>query len=143
MLVFPGPKSLPVEGVRLLTAYGSLMLCSSTPIIPLRFSCSLGSKVYTWNFQLATVSVPLLGADFLKHFHLLVDIKGRKVVHANCPEDVIILASPGPQPAITSQYPISPLLSGFRDFWKSFQLFYLPTDLLPQNLVTSPSSSPN
>ena len=58
------------------------MVCSDTKIIPLRFSCGAGSKVYTWMFQLAPVSVPLLGADFLEHFDLLVDIKGRKVVHA-------------------------------------------------------------
>ena len=50
-------------------------------------------------FQLAPVSVPLLGADFLEHFNLLVDIKGRKVVHAHCPESVVIHASPTPQPA--------------------------------------------
>ena len=56
------------------------MICS--------FSCSSGSKVYSWNFQLAPVSVPLLGADILEHFNLLVDIKGRKLVHADalsCP----------------------------------------------------------
>ena len=55
--------------------------------------------VYTWNFQLAPVYVPLLRADFLGHFKLLVDIKDRKVVHADCPEDVVFQASPGPQPA--------------------------------------------
>ena len=53
--------------------------------------------MYTWTFQLAPVSVPLLGADFLKHFDLRVDIKGRKVVHAQCPEDVVLYASPTPQ----------------------------------------------
>ena len=86
--VFPGPKSASSNGVRLLTADGSPMICSGTKIIPLRFSCGSGSKVYTWTFQLAPVSVPLLRADFLEHFNLLVDIKGRKVVHAQCPEDV-------------------------------------------------------
>ena len=78
------------------------MVYSGTRLIPLRFSCGSGSKVYTWNFQLAPVSVPLFGADFLEHFNLLVDIKGRKVVHADCPEDVVIQASPGPQPAFKS-----------------------------------------
>ena len=32
--------------------------------------------VYSWNFHLAPVSVPLLGADFLQHFDLLVNVKG-------------------------------------------------------------------
>ena len=78
------------------------MICSGSHLIPLPFSFSSGSKVYTWNFQLAAVSIPLLGEDFLQHFNLLVDIKGRKLVHADCPEDVVIQASPGPQPAFKS-----------------------------------------
>ena len=81
---------------------GSPMVCSGSRIIPLRFSCGSGSKVYSWNFQLAPVSVPLLGADFLQHFNLLVNIKGRRVDHADCPESVIFRASPGPQPAFRS-----------------------------------------
>ena len=39
---------------------------------------------------------------FSDHFNLLVDIKGCKLVHADCPEDVVIHASPGPQPAFKS-----------------------------------------
>ena len=100
--MFPGPKSSSVNGVCLLTANGSPMICSGSPIIHLLFSCGSGSKVYIWNFQLAPVFIPLLGADFLKHFNLLVDIKGRKVVHADCPEDIVIRASPDPQPAFKS-----------------------------------------
>ena len=63
------------------------------------FSCGAGSKVYTWTFQLAPVSVPLLGADFLEHFDLLVDINGQKVVHAQYLESVVLHASLTPQPA--------------------------------------------
>ena len=61
----PGPKSDSSDGVGLLTADGSPMICSGTKIVPLRFSCGAGSKVYTWTFQLAPVSVPLLRANFL------------------------------------------------------------------------------
>ena len=100
--VFPGPRSSSDDGVHLLTADGLPMICSRTRNIPLRFSCSSGSRVCSWNLQLALVSVPLLGADFLEHFNLLVDIKGRKLVHEYCPEDVVIRASPGPQPALKS-----------------------------------------
>ena len=90
--VFPGPKSTSVDGVCLLTADGSPIVCSGSRIIPLSFSSGSGAKVYSWNFQLAPVSVPLLGADFLQYFNLLVDIKGQKVVHADCPcpESVIL-----------------------------------------------------
>ena len=54
--------------------------------------------MYTWNFQLAPISIPLQGADFLQHFNLLVNVKGRLVVHVDCPESVILQASPGPVP---------------------------------------------
>ena len=51
-----------------------------------------------------TVSVPLLGADFIQHFNLLGDIKGRRLTGCEryCPESVILQASPGPQPAFHS-----------------------------------------
>ena len=91
--VFPGSN-----GACLLIANGLPMVCSGTCIIPLLFSCGSGSKVYTWNLQLAPVSVPLLGADFLHLFNLLLDIKCHCVVYADC-ESVIFRASEGPQPA--------------------------------------------
>ena len=53
------------------------------------------------------MSVRLLGADFLQHFDLLVDVKGRGLVHAQCLEDVVIYASPDPVPV----FPRDSLLS--------------------------------
>ena len=55
------------------------------------------------------MSVPLLGADFLEHFNFMVDVKGRKLVHADCPEDVVIRASPGPHPALSAGSNLSAL----------------------------------
>ena len=123
--VFPGPKSTSVDGVCLLTADGSLMVCSGSHIIPWRFSCGSNSKVYSWNFQLAQVSAPLLGADFLQHFNLLVYIKCRWVVHADCREFVIPRASPGPVPAfctvafLSAPHCIKKLLEDFPDVLSS------------------------
>ena len=74
--VFNGPKSTSIDRVCLQSANGTLMMCSGSHIIPLCFSCGANSKVYSWNFQLAPVSVPLLGVDFLQHFNLVVHIKG-------------------------------------------------------------------
>ena len=101
------------------------MICSGTKMIPLQFSCGANSKVYTWTFQLTPISVPLLGANFLEHFDLLVDIKGRKVVHAQCPESVVLYASPTPQPAfrrasfLSAPPQIQKLLSEFPDVLSS------------------------
>ena len=100
--VFPGPKGNANDSVCLLTANRLTLVCSGSRIIPLCFSCGSGSKVYTWNFQLAPVSIPFLGADFLRHFNLLVDIKGGWVVHADFPKSVIFRASDSPQPAFRS-----------------------------------------
>ena len=102
VFVFPGPKSTSVQVVCFLTAHGSAMVCCGSCIIPLNFSCVSDSKVYSWNFQLAPVSVPLPGTHFLQHFNLLVYIKGLKVVNADCLESVILRASPGPVPAFRS-----------------------------------------
>ncbi|KAL6483353.1 hypothetical protein MHYP_G00082250 [Metynnis hypsauchen] len=45
--------------------------------VPLCF----GGQRFTWNFVLAKVSTPLLGADFLSANNLLVDIKNRRLVN--------------------------------------------------------------
>lgn len=45
-------------------------------------SFSLGSSKYTWPFITAEVERPLLGADFLRHTGLLVDVRGKRLVDA-------------------------------------------------------------
>jgi len=59
--VLPSPTSDKSSGVRLITADGSTVTCSGSRTIPLRF----GTWNCSWTFQLAPVSVPILGADFL------------------------------------------------------------------------------
>ena len=129
VFVFPGPAYTSSDGVRLLTADGTQIHCSGTRIIPLRFSCGSDSKVYSWNFHLAPVSVPLLGADFLQYFDLLVNVKGCQLVHAQCPEDVVIHASPNPVrrlvPLRPSVYPEVPLRVPRRPLFR--RLHCLPT----------------
>ena len=143
--MFPGPKSLSVNGVSLLMADRSLMICSGSRFSPLWFSCGSGSKVYTWNFQLAPVFVPLLGADFLEHFNLLVNIKGFKVVHADCPEDFVIHASSGPQPAfksvsfLSAPQQVKKLIEEFPDMLSSNKFKALkPCHGVRHHLLTNP-----
>ena len=73
--VFPAPTSSSTSGVSLLTADGSTVSCSGSRNIPLRF----GTWSCSWLFQLAPVSVPILGADFLQHYDLSVNIRSQKV----------------------------------------------------------------
>ena len=37
-------------------------------------------RVFQWLFLLAEVNKPILGTDFLSHFNLLVDIRGKRLV---------------------------------------------------------------
>ena len=38
---------------------------------------------FSWNFLIADVPVPMLGADFLQKYGLLIDMKGRKLVDSS------------------------------------------------------------
>nr|VZI42314.1 unnamed protein product [Spirometra erinaceieuropaei] len=57
-------------------------------------------RIFRWVFIIADVSVALIGADFLAHFNLLVDLKKRRLVdcitdlHARCQSDVNLCVNP-------------------------------------------------
>nr|VZI16354.1 unnamed protein product [Spirometra erinaceieuropaei] len=57
-------------------------------------------RIFRWVFIIADVSVALIGADFLAHFNLLVDLKNRRLVdcitnlHARCQSDVNLCVNP-------------------------------------------------
>lgn len=42
----------------------------------------LGGSRYKWPFVLAAVERPLLGADFLRKYGLLVDVRGQRLIHS-------------------------------------------------------------
>ena len=81
--------------------------------------------MYTWNFQLAPISIPLLWADFLSHFNLLVNVKGWWAVHGYFPESIILQASLGPVLAfqtvsiLSAPQPIQKRLEEFPDVLSS------------------------
>jgi len=78
--VFPDHSSpLHVPTLRLHTADGSLVPCKGQRTIPLKF----GSSSYQWSFYLAPVQIPILGADFLRHFRLLVDVVGSRILDSS------------------------------------------------------------
>ena len=60
----------------LIAANGSRINTYSFKRIPLRFQ----GRTYKWQFVIADVNQPLLGADFLAHFKLLVDIARHRLV---------------------------------------------------------------
>ena len=65
-------------GPSLVAANGSSIKTYGVRTIPLCFA----TKKYKWDFIIAEVSRPLLGADFLRANSLLVDLKGKRLVDA-------------------------------------------------------------
>ena len=89
------PKSMaPLNGicsdVRLTAANGSTIQTFGTKHLEVVFS----GKTYAWDFTVADVSLPLLGADFLSHYHLLVDVHRRRLVDAYTLSSIAIASAP-------------------------------------------------
>ena len=53
-----------------------------------------GNHCFSWNFLLAAVAFPILGADFLENFDLMVDLKRRRLINPN--RFYVPLAAPPP-----------------------------------------------
>lgn len=53
-------------------------------------------RTFRWIFIIADVQKPILGADFLQHFGLLVDIQRHKLVDSNMQVNVQCLLAQGP-----------------------------------------------
>ena len=96
--MFLAPASSTSSGVKLLTVDSSSVLCSGSRIFPLRF----GSCSFDWMFQLAPVSVPILGADFLCHHNLLLDVANQKVYSNSSPGSPAISLTSSPPPSSSS-----------------------------------------
>ena len=47
-----------------------------------KITLSLDGRTFVWTFVLADVTQPLLGADFLCNYELMVDLKGKRLVEA-------------------------------------------------------------
>ena len=80
--VFPQASATPLDpawNTCLLTAVGAPFPCFGACSIPLQF----GSHRFSWSFQLAPVSVPILVSNFLLHHPLLVDIAQGRVLDSD------------------------------------------------------------
>ena len=112
--------SAPLYKTKLLTASCSPLPCFGARVIPLRF----GSRYFSWSFQLAPVSIPILGSDFLHRHALLVDVARAKVLDADSLDVLSVFSSPAasnPFCAHLQQAPreIWKLLSEYPDFLSS------------------------
>lgn len=68
------PRKKISSDIKLFSANGSQIHTYGTRIVTLDLNLR---RCFTWPFILAGVSKPIIGADFLNHYGLLVDIKNR------------------------------------------------------------------
>jgi hypothetical protein len=74
--IFPHQSSQPVCGPVLKGPGGQIIACWGEKQLPVQFS----GRCFTWTFLLAKVEFPILGADFLKHFNLIVDLAASQLL---------------------------------------------------------------
>jgi hypothetical protein len=68
--VIPHTSAEKPVGPALKGADGSRISCWG----PSTRTVNLAANSFTWNFVLAAVSIPIIGADFIKHHRLVVDL---------------------------------------------------------------------
>ncbi len=74
--VFPHSSASPPLGPALAGAVGQSIPCWGEQ----QFQLLLNGTSFTWQFLLAAVQFPIIGVDFLRHFGLLVDPVGNRLV---------------------------------------------------------------
>ena len=141
--VFPSPTLPSTSGVQLLMADGSTLTCSGSRISPLRF----GTWNCSWRFQLAPVSVHILGADFLQHYDLSMNVRSKKVFSNSSSIGSRIDLSPSPVDSttpmqaafLTTPQCVSDLLEEFPDVLQSYGFTASPPCLkVRHHLLTNP-----
>ena len=97
--VFPRTAPTPsasLSKTKLVTSSGSPLPCFGAHAKPQCF----GSWHFSWSFQLAPVSVPILGSNFLCHHALLVDVARARVLDA----DSLVVLSTVSSPAVSDPF---------------------------------------
>ncbi len=78
--IIPFTSKAPAEGPAIMAADRTRIKCWGS----LRRSLLVANRRYTWNFLKAAVAFPIIGADFLAAFDLVVDLKRERLVEAGC-----------------------------------------------------------
>ena len=95
----PADKRRPVSSLRLQAANGTTIKTFGQRSLTLNLGLR---RTFTWVFIVADVKQHILGADFLGHYNLLVDVCRRKLI-----DQVTSLAVPGCKSKHTPDYPIN------------------------------------
>jgi hypothetical protein len=108
--VIPYSSCEPATGPAITSVAGKPIPCWGWRTMAVKF----GATVYRWKFLLAAVAFPLLGADFLRSFRLVVDLhlfsvysKGGKPIQMVAPPAGSTTSLIGVQPAAAAAVPSS------------------------------------
>lgn len=97
-------------------------------------------RAFTWTFIVATVKQPILGADFLSHFGLLVDLSSRKLIDNETKLNVIASIKDCTNPSIKTineGHPYRDLLNSFPDITKPVSFKEPPQHTVSHHIETS------
>ena len=82
-----------------------LLAANNSPIVTYRtrsLTLNLGlRRTFQWVFMIANVRNPILGADFLKHYGLVVDMRRRRLLDTRTQLSVQGVISSSPSPSLT------------------------------------------
>ena len=108
-------KHPPSNTIHLVAANGSSITCFGTKTRTI----SIMDRSYDWPFLIADVRTPLLGADFLAHHDLLVDVRRKRLCEMGTYRSHQLTTGPGP-PGLCSVdlHEYSCLLQEFPDVFK-------------------------
>ena len=70
-------------------------------------------RSFPWIFIIADIQKPILGADFLRHFGLLVDMQQHKLIDSTTHLHIqgILSSSPSPSPCVYPKHTTNPYFS--------------------------------
>ena len=68
------------QGRELQAANGAPIACYGERPAEPRFHLGGNTKPFPWRFLVADVAFPILGADFLSHYNLLVDLRRKRLI---------------------------------------------------------------
>lgn len=94
-----GDAQRPRSGAKLFAANGSIINTYGTKILTLDLGLH---KQCVWKFIVANVTHPILGADFLRHYGILVDLRHKRLLDANSSSIAMARLVRATQPSVTT-----------------------------------------
>lgn len=73
----PSDSQIPISEKRFEVANGEPLLQYGHETLELEFDQSIK---FSWKFHITDLEVPLIGADFLKHFGIQADLRGKRLI---------------------------------------------------------------